>query len=161
MKSFLRSSVTFGFVIGLIVFGFSISSFADLGFVSQENLTQDEEIVEVAVGDSFHRNVIKAAVKARKSGKISRAQLLRLRVAMLSPAFRKQAKELATIQMKSSADADKIPMIGENIDWDKLFEFIEKLIPLIIQLIEIIAKVAAVDVMAPTLFYDPSYSLVA
>lgn len=108
-------------------------------FFEPASQPDDLEVKEVAAGDRFHNNVIKAAIKARKEGKITRSDVLKLRVAMLSPAFRAKAKELATIQMLASDQADQIPMIGENIDWDKLLEFIEKLIPLILKLIEIIA----------------------
>lgn len=116
--------------------------------------TPETEFIEVAIGDAFHKNVIKAGVKLRKDGKITRGQMLTLRIAMLSPSFRAKAKELAVIQMNCSDDADKIPRIGENIDWEKLFEFIEKLIPLILQLIEIISGFTSYDI--PTDTFDVS-----
>jgi hypothetical protein len=122
---------------------FASSSFAQFGTApSFAPPVQDEiEVKEAAAGDTFHRNVIRAAVKAQRNGTITRKQLIRLRVAMISPAFREQAKEMATIQMSASGNADKIPRIGENIDWDALLAFIEKLIPLILQLIEAITAV--------------------
>ncbi len=105
----------------------------------------DEEVIEAAAGDNFHRQVIRAAIKAKRSGEISQKQLRRIRVAMISPAFREQAKELAEIQMFASGESDKIPRIGENIDWDALLAFIEKLIPLILKLIDAITSVVSVD----------------
>ncbi len=105
----------------------------------------DDIVVEASAGDTFHRNVIKSAIKARRDGKISRKELRRIRIAMISPAFREQAKELAEIQMLSSDGADKIPRIGENIDWDALLAFIEKLIPLILKLIDAITAVVSAD----------------
>ena len=108
-----------------------------------EQTTDDViEVKEADAGDNFHRNVIRGAIKAKRDGKITGRQLRRLRIAMISPAFREQAKELAEIQMLASDDADKIPRIGENIDWDALISFIEKLIPLIIKLIDAITAVA-------------------
>lgn len=101
--------------------------------------TQDGQRVEASV-DRFHRALIQAAVKQVKDGKMKRSDLIRLRVAMLSPAFREQAEDLAIIQMSASG-SDAVP-IGEDglverasIDWDSLFAFLEKLIPLILQLI--------------------------
>ena len=105
---------------------------------------QDDEIkvIEAKAGDTFHRNVIKAAVKAQRDGKISRKDLRRLRVAMLSPAFREQAKQLAVVQMLSSEQADQIPRVDGQIDWDKLGDFLERIWPLILQLLDVILAIA-------------------
>lgn len=126
---------------------------------------QDVEVIEASAGDKFHRQVVRAAIKARKSGKINFRELTRIRVAMIAPAFREQAKDLARIQMLSSGESDSIPRIGENIDWDELFAFIEKLIPLILKLIDAITAVASVDVGFPQVEFlsgcPPSQSLAA
>ena len=103
---------------------------------------QQEETAE----DSFRRGVIKAAVKAAKEGTITRRDVVKIRVAMFSPAFRDQAYQLAVVQMSASGSdalgSDAVPIdedgkiVETAIDWDKLFAFIEKLLPLILQLID-------------------------
>jgi hypothetical protein len=149
MKSVLVYALIGGFCI-------ASSSFAQFGVApSFPKQSEDIEVKEAKAGDTFHRNVIRAAVKAQRNGEITRKQLIRLRVAMISPAFREQAKEMATIQMSASGNSDKIPRIGENIDWDQLLSFIEKLIPLILQLIDAItAVVEANDIQVDRLEPD-------
>lgn len=100
------------------------------------------DIVEVEAQSPFHRNVIRAAIALNKKGELKRGQLMRLRICMLSPAFRKSAEELAITQMVFSG-AESVPL-DENgvversqIDWDALLEFLEKLVPIIIQIISI------------------------
>ena len=101
-------------------------------------------VVEAAANDGFHRAVIKSAIEQVRAGKMKRSEMIRLRVAMMSPAFREHAKELALVQMAASG-SENVPMtelgtIDEAaIDWEGLGAFIEKLIPLIIKLIEAIA----------------------
>ncbi len=91
---------------------------------------------------AFHKGIVKAARQARKAGTITRGQQTKVQVAMLSPAFRKHAEDLAVIQMAFSG-SDEVPMTEAGfvdraaIDWDGLILFLEKLIPLILQLLEI------------------------
>ena len=109
-------------------------------------VAQDTEnpFKEVA-GKGFHRAVIQAAVKKVKADEMRRADLIRLRIAMMSPAFRKRAEDLAIIQIASSDDdlfglpTDENGRIDRaKIDWDALADFIERLIPLIMMIIEAI-----------------------
>ena len=106
------------------------------------NQEKPNQVLEVEAQSSFHKNVIRAAIKLHKKGEIKRSQLLRLRICMLSPAFRNSAEELAITQMVFSG-AENVQM-NENgvversqIDWDALLEFLEKLVPIIIQIISI------------------------
>lgn len=94
---------------------------------------------------SFHKALLKAAVQANRNGTINRAQLAKLRLALLSPAFRNKAETLAIIQIASS-DQDGAPyvqysedgsVIRERIDWDGLINFLERLLPLILKIISI------------------------
>ena len=109
---------------------------------SFDQQSQDGPVVEVReASDNFHRSVIQAAVKAQREGKLKRAEVVRLRVAMISPAFRQQVEDLAVVQM--SASGSEATPIGENgqvdrasIDWAGLAAFLEKLLPLILQLID-------------------------
>jgi len=90
----------------------------------------------------FHSSVIKGIAKLRRSGEMSARDALRLRVAMLSPAFQQQAEDLAVIQMAFSG-SDEVPFDTNGkvdraaIDWENLIAFIERLIPLILQLIDL------------------------
>jgi len=88
------------------------------------------------------QEVIKAAVACQKRGEITRLELLRLRVAMFSPAFRKKVEDLSVIQIAASGEDGPFSVdengeiVRETIDWDKLGSFLEKLIPLILMLIK-------------------------
>lgn len=95
----------------------------------------------VEARDAFHASLIEKAVELQRAGKLSRRDLLKLRVAMLAPGFRQKAEDLAVIQMSTSG-SDDIPLTPEgaidraSIDWAGLAAFLEKLIPLILQLID-------------------------
>lgn len=93
------------------------------------------------VRSDFHRSFIKAVQSAARKGEINRVQALRLRAAMLMPAFRAQAEEMAVIQIVASGEESSGVEFGEggevSIDWDALLAFLEKLIPIILQLITI------------------------
>jgi hypothetical protein len=106
--------------------------------------------------DSFHKSVIQAAVKAQRAGTLKRLDVVRLRVAMLSPAFRNHAQDLAVVQM--SASGSETTPIGEDgqvdrasIDWAGLAAFLEKLLPLILQLIDAFSSFQNGEV----LIFDP------
>ena len=98
--------------------------------------------VETVGRSDFHAAVIEASRKLVQSGELSRRDSLKLRVAMLSPAFRKHAEDLAVVQMFYSGD-DGVPMTETGhvdraaIDWESLISFIERLIPLIMQLLDL------------------------
>ena len=107
-----------------------------------ENKDSFSNVLEVEAQTGFHRNVIKAAMELHKKGELKRTQVMRLRICMLSPAFRKSAEELAITQMVFSG-AEGVPMSTNGvvdkaaIDWDGLIEFLEKLVPIILQIIQI------------------------
>lgn len=88
----------------------------------------------------FHRSMLQAIVRARQDDKITRRDAVRLRVALWSPAFRDAAEDLAIIQMAFSGDAgvpvnDDGSIDRSRIDWEALLSFLERLLPLILQLI--------------------------
>tara|TARA_R100000152_G_C6774783_1_gene202766 strand:- start:208 stop:630 length:423 start_codon:yes stop_codon:yes gene_type:complete len=107
-----------------------------------DNKDSFTNVLETEAQTSFHRNVIRAAMELHKKGEIKRGQLMRLRICMLSPAFRQSAEELAITQMVFSG-AEGVPMSADGvvdrsqIDWDALLEFLEKLVPIILQIISI------------------------
>jgi hypothetical protein len=100
-----------------------------------------ESVVAEARSD-FHRALIVAARNRVKAGEMSRRDLMRLRIAMLSPAFAEHAEDLAVIQMSASG-SDDVPLDASGqvdrarIDWEAIAAFLERLVPLIIQLIGI------------------------
>jgi hypothetical protein len=108
---------------------------------------QDDQAKEMAIPtrDAFHLGVLKAIKERRKKGEMTATQALRLRVAMISPAFRKKAEDLAVTQMAFSGveegfergDDGKIDRA--SIDWEGLTMFLEKLLPFLLQLLEILA----------------------
>jgi hypothetical protein len=106
-------------------------------------LVQVDEPVEVARGDKFHGGLVKAIRSAQKKGTITRRQALRLRVSLLAPSFRAEAKRLALVQMIFSEDGDQLPRTADGrvdetaINWDGLIMFLEKLLPILLQLLEI------------------------
>lgn len=96
----------------------------------------------------FHRQVIRSAVEASKkpdSG-VSRRDVIRLRVAMLSPAFREHAEQLAVTQL--FFNGSDVPMnedgtvAMEEIKWDSAewMAFLEKLVPILLMLLRMFAK---------------------
>jgi hypothetical protein len=103
--------------------------------------------VEVAIdgveaSDSFHRSIISAAVSAQRKGEINRRDLIRIRVAMLAPAFRQSAQDLAVTQMVFSGGEVPLNEQGvvevSRIDWEGLAAFLERLLPLLLELLRIL-----------------------
>lgn len=101
----------------------------------------ENRVVEEMKADGFRLSVLRAIPTAVQEGKITRAEGLRLRVAMFSPAFAKQAKELAIIQMAASG-SENVPytesgMVDEAaINWEGLTEFLKVLLPILLELLK-------------------------
>ena len=96
----------------------------------------------------FHRELIRAAVKLSKNAGsgVSRRDVIRLRVAMLSPAFRESAEELAVVQLyfngsELPANPDGSVAVDE-IKWDSSdwTAFLEKLVPIVLALLKLFGK---------------------
>ena len=96
----------------------------------------------------FHRELIRAAVRASKKADsgVSRRDVIRLRVAMLSPAFRERAEELAIVQLYFNGSELPTNPDGsiavDEIKWDaeQWEAFLEKLVPIILMLLQIFGK---------------------
>jgi len=107
-------------------------------FVGTEELSE----AEIESGTRFSRALVKAAIKAQREGKLKRTEVLKLRVAMLSPAFRAQAEELCLVQIAASGEetpfeySDDGTIIRTSIDWEGLAAFLEKVVPLILTLLK-------------------------
>jgi len=93
--------------------------------------------------EGFRSNLSKAIVEQRKAGKITTRDAVRLRVALLSPAFQDRAMDLAVAQVAFSGDvADAVPMSDEGvvqvegINWAGLDKFLEALVPLLLTLLK-------------------------
>lgn len=112
-----------------------------LGEIPNHILAQIDQPVKVA--ESFRPTLLKAIAEGRKTGKLSFRDAIRLRVAMLSPAFVERAHELAVTQIAMSGEAsDAVPMNeegmveAEGINWEGLAKFLEAFIPLLITLLK-------------------------
>ena len=88
---------------------------------------------EAADGDTFHRSMVNAVRSARQNGSINGRQAVRIRVALMAPAFRAEAQALCMTQMAFSGEAGDIDQTA--IDWESFGAFLEKIIPLIIDLL--------------------------
>jgi hypothetical protein len=105
-------------------------------------LAQVDEPQAVAE-EPFRKSLTKAIADARKKGTINFRDAVKLRVAMMSPAFVEKAKELAVTQVAfSGVESDDVPMNAdgaievEGINWEGLAAFLEKLVPLILALLK-------------------------
>jgi len=103
---------------------------------------------EVAAGDRFHRAIVRAAKRAKRNGvkksdgtAVTGRDVVRVRIAMMTPAGRAAAKELCLTQMAFSGDVpdnltdDDGKIVETAIDWDGFATFLERIIPLIIELL--------------------------
>lgn len=97
----------------------------------------------VEVKESFKVGIEKAIKAARKADTITLKQAKQLRNACHAPAFIEAAHEVAIIQIAfSGIESPDVPVDADGriqvagINWEGLALFMEKLIPLIIKLIE-------------------------
>jgi hypothetical protein len=115
-----------------------------IGFCCSVVVAQEKPpVVEQVRVNKFRQSLLKAADAAAKAGEIKRADVVRLRVATLSPAFLERAEMLAKVQM--SASGEDVPL-GEDgqievRDWDAFLEFLTKLIPIILELLKMFSMV--------------------
>ena len=123
------------------------TSLADTPITPQEET--DNDVVEtnylnqVGAKAPFHRALMRRAYRMKRRGKLTGEQLSILRDALNSPNARASIERTIRMEMAFSAQADQIPRTNEGrIQWDKLGDFFERIIPLIITLIEAIIKIA-------------------
>lgn len=91
---------------------------------------------------SFRREFLQATRSAARKGDITRAEAIKLRVASFSPAFLEEAKRLCVVQIAfSGEDSPHVPVKDDGaidvdgIDWEGLAAFLERILPLILQLL--------------------------
>ena len=106
-------------------------------------VTRQVDQIPIEQADGFKRSLIRAIRSEVKAGNMSRANAIKLRVALVSPAFLARAEQLAQVQIVfSGVEAEQVKydddgrIIAGSIDWEGLSEFLTKLIPLILQLLE-------------------------
>ena len=109
--------------------------------VQPSTVVAQSPVVEEVSNNKFRSALLKAAQSAAKSGELRRIDVIRLRVATLSPAFLEQAQELAVIQMAFSGEEVPTDADGKievsRIDFEKLLDFLERLLPLILKLLDL------------------------
>ena len=94
---------------------------------------------------AFQGAVLDAIKQARKNGQMTGRQALRLRVAMLSPSFAERAEDLAVTQMAFAGTDEPLPRTTDgkidraSIDWKTLLTFLEKLLPFLLELLDLFA----------------------
>lgn len=87
----------------------------------------------VARDQQFRRVLIKAAEQSFREGELSRVDLLRLRVASLSPTKLQQMQTACAEQAVQEGKAVSIAAI----DWEKLAAFIKEILPVIIEIVKL------------------------
>jgi hypothetical protein len=92
------------------------------------------------VRSDFHKAVLNAAKTSLRKGEITRLQMITFRGAMLMPAFRETAEKMATVQIVMSGEVSEAVEFDElgnvsRIDWEGLALFLEKILPLLLQLL--------------------------
>ena len=135
-------------------------------FVSQASLAQEttppkeETQVETIFNNKFRTALLKAANESAKSGDIRRVDVVRLRVASLSPAFLERAEELALIQMSFSGEEVPVDADGKieasRIYWEGLIKFLEYLVPVLLKLLDMFAM-SGIDVETYVVLQDSGH----
>jgi len=117
--------------------------FASTVSLQPSHVEAQPPVVEEVSSNKFRSALLKSAQEAAKKGELRRIDVIRLRVATLSPAFLERAQELAVIQMALSGDEVPTDADGKievsRIDWEGLIAFLERLVPLILKLIDLFA----------------------
>lgn len=106
------------------------------------SITQVSEITAEEVRSDFHKAALEAAKVKLRKGEITRMQMITFRGAMLMPAFRETAEKMATVQIVMSGEVSSAVEFDDlgnvsRIDWGALAEFLERILPLLIQLLPI------------------------
>jgi len=107
-------------------------------------------VVEEVSTNKFRSALLKAAQEAAKKGELKRIDVVRLRVATLSPAFLERAEMLAKVQMSASGDDIPVDEDGriEIRDWEAFLQFLVKLLPLLLKLLDAFTFLPSSDVLA-------------
>jgi hypothetical protein len=130
--------------LSLVVAAFFLCFFQSINAQDLTTRNATKEVAQSSIKKSdFSKSVIKAAVESQKKGEITRLELIRLRVAMLSPSMQSKIEDLAVMELASSGieNAYSLDSSGkidrQSIDWEQLLKFLEKLVPIILELIKL------------------------
>jgi hypothetical protein len=129
--------------LSLLALALAVGLFCSSSLQAQDTPPK-QDVAEQVARNPFRQALLKAADAAAKKGELRRLDVVRLRVATLSPAFLERAQELAVVQMSFSGDdLGDIPVDTDGkievsrIDWEGLIAFLERLVPLILKLIDL------------------------
>ena len=105
-------------------------------------VTIQETSTAIKNEDGFRRALIRAMRQRVKNGDMTRRDAVKLRVALVSPAFREHCETLAITQMVfSGVESDALPfdqngkLNRADINWEGLAAFLERLLPLLLELL--------------------------
>jgi hypothetical protein len=93
--------------------------------------TQSVETLGFRSDPNFRRQLIAAAEKSQAEGKISRTDLMKIRLVTLTPGKLKQIEQVCFEQ----AVADGYS--AQQVDWTKLFDILKDLVPIVLELIKL------------------------
>jgi hypothetical protein len=110
-------------------------------------VTETQDRQETAGRIKLRAGIIRAGRSAMRKGDISRREFNRIRVATLLPSVMDQVEDAAIMQISASGEdtgdifecSDDGKINRASIDWDQLAAFLEKLLPIILQIITIFA----------------------
>lgn len=118
------------------------------------------EVSQLRIGDriSFRKSLLAAARNARDAGEITSLEFFLLSASSRNPAVLERMQAAV-----HEAAIEEGLATTQAIDWDQLIQFIEKLIPIIIKLIELFgqAQMEATPMYASSYVLAPIYSLAA
>jgi hypothetical protein len=124
--------------------------FASTVSLQPSHVEAQSPVVEEVSNNKFRSALLKAAQEAAKKGELKRIDVVRLRVATLSPAFLERAEMLAKVQMSASGEDIPVDEDGriEIRDWDAFLQFLIKLLPLLLKLLDAFTFLPSSDVLA-------------
>ena len=124
--------------------------FASTVSLQPSHVEAQSPVVEEVSNNKFRSALLKAAQEAAKKGELKRIDVVRLRVATLSPAFLERAEMLAKVQMSASGEDIPVDEDGriEIRDWEAFLQFLVKLLPLLLKLLDAFTFLPSSDVLA-------------
>ena len=120
---------------------FRVAPFVPVESEVVESVASDVSTLGIVENIAFRRSLMEAARQARKKGDLSLGEYLLLAGASRNPATLNRIQEAT----HDAAVAEGLATVTA-IDWDGLISFIERLLPIILKLIELFGKTVSLDV---------------